>query len=88
MDAFRSRGGQDAHVRFRRDRRRPGDAPGAAPPSTRSAVGRFLLGTMLAILVVGIGGFFALRSVAINESERNTQERIQHTLKTGKPLRN
>jgi len=44
---------------------------------TRSAVGRFLLGTVLAGLVVGIGGFFALRSVAINESENNTKERVE-----------
>jgi len=64
-------------VRFRRHRRVPRDVAGAEPPTTRSAVGRFLLGTVLAGLVVGIGGFFALRSVAINESENNTKERVE-----------
>jgi two-component system, NarL family, sensor kinase len=77
MDAFCLPGGQDGGVRIRRHRRRVPDEPGGAPPSIGGAVGRFLLGTMAAILVVGIGGFFALRSVAIDESERATQERVE-----------
>jgi two-component system NarL family sensor kinase len=64
-------------VRFRRNPRRPEDGPGGPPPSISGAVGRFLLGTLAAIAVVGVGGFFALRSVAINESERATRERVE-----------
>jgi two-component system, NarL family, sensor kinase len=64
-------------VRFRRHARRIDDGPGGSPPSIHGAVGRFLLGTVAAIIVVGVGGFFALRDVAINESERATQERVE-----------
>jgi two-component system NarL family sensor kinase len=77
MDAFRSRCSQDAGVRFRRDQRRRPGGPGGPPPTIHGAVGRFLLGTVLAIVVVSVGGFFALRSVAINESERATRERVE-----------
>jgi two-component system, NarL family, sensor kinase len=51
---------------------------GAAPPaSVGSAVGRFLLGSLVAVAVVVVGGFFALRSVTIGEAERNTREQVQ-----------
>jgi signal transduction histidine kinase len=49
----------------------------ADPPSTTSAVSRFLAGTVVALAVVVIGGFFALRSVTTNEAERNTREQVQ-----------
>src|SRR5687767_11006892 len=66
------------NVRLRRhSRRRARDEPGGPPPSIAGAVGRFLLGTLLAILVVGVGGFYALRSVAINEAERATRDRAE-----------
>jgi two-component system, NarL family, sensor kinase len=77
MDAFWPRAGQDGGVRIRRHARRIDDGPGGPPPSTGGAVGRFLLGTVAAIVVVAVGGFFALRSVAIDESERATQERVE-----------
>jgi two-component system NarL family sensor kinase len=48
-----------------------------SPPSTVSAVGRFVLGSLVAIAVVVIGGFFALRSVTIKEAERNTREQVR-----------
>jgi two-component system NarL family sensor kinase len=42
-----------------------------------SPVVRFLLGSLAAIVVVVIGMFFALRSVTIKDSERNTRERVR-----------
>jgi signal transduction histidine kinase len=48
----------------------------AGPPRIASAVGRFMLGSLAAIAVVVIGGFFALRSVTVRESERDTRERV------------
>src|SRR3954468_22728612 len=36
-----------------------------------------MLGTLVAIIVVVVGGFFALRSVTINEAERNTRDQVQ-----------
>jgi signal transduction histidine kinase len=47
-----------------------------APPRIASAVGRFMLGSLVAIAVVVIGGFFALRSVTVRESERDTRELV------------
>jgi two-component system, NarL family, sensor kinase len=37
----------------------------------------FVLGTLAAIAVVVVGGFFALRSIAIDEAERDTRERVE-----------
>src|SRR4051794_4147072 len=48
-----------------------------APPRVVPAVVRFLLGTLAAIVVVVVGGFFALRSVTIKEAERNTRDQVQ-----------
>src|SRR3954471_23184623 len=48
-----------------------------APPRVVPAVVRFLLGTLAAIVVVVVGGFFALRSVTIKEAERNTRQQVQ-----------
>lgn len=47
------------------------------PPSVASAVARFTLGSVAALAVVLIGGFFALRSVAIREAERDTRQQVQ-----------
>src|SRR4051812_34955287 len=52
-----------------RDRRRP--------PTVRSVLVRFALGSAVAILVVGIGGYLALRSVATDEAKRDTRTRVQ-----------
>src|SRR5690242_915676 len=35
-----------------------------------------MLGSLAAIAVIVIGGFFALRSVTISEAERDTRERV------------
>src|SRR3954452_7950516 len=60
------------------------DAPPTAPPSgaappprVSSAVARFILGSLAAIAVVVVGGFFALRSVAVREAERDTRARVE-----------
>ncbi len=49
----------------------------ADPPSIGSAVGRFMLGSLVAIAVVVVGGFFALRSVTIDEARRGSRERVE-----------
>ncbi|HET6548972.1 MAG TPA: ATP-binding protein [Solirubrobacter sp.] len=51
--------------------------PRKTPPRVTTAVGRFMLGSLAAIAVIMVGGFFALRSVAIDEAERDTRERVQ-----------
>ena len=48
-----------------------------APPSVGSAVARFMLGSLAAIAVVVIGGFFALRTITVNEARRDTRERVE-----------
>ena len=48
-------------------------ATGPRAPSTASAVARFMLGSLAAIAVVVVGGFFALRNVATHEAERDTR---------------
>ena len=50
--------------------------PGA-PPRVDAAVARFMLGSLAAIAVIVVGGFFALRGVAIGEAERDTRERVR-----------
>jgi two-component system NarL family sensor kinase len=44
--------------------------------SIASAVSRYLISSLAAIAVIVIGGFFALRSVAVREAERDTRERV------------
>lgn len=46
------------------------------PPRIGTAVARFMLGSVLAIAVVVVGGFVALRSVTINEAVRNMRDRV------------
>lgn len=36
-----------------------------------------MLGSLAAIVVIAVGGFFALRQVAIDEAERDTRERVE-----------
>jgi signal transduction histidine kinase len=50
---------------------------GTPPPSLGAAVARFMLASLAAIAVIVVGGFFALREVAIDEAERDTRERVQ-----------
>ncbi len=55
-------------------------SPGAGippPPSTGAAVARFVVGSLLAVAVVAVGGYFALRSITTEEAEKNTRERVQ-----------
>jgi two-component system NarL family sensor kinase len=47
------------------------------PPTVRSSLLRFALGSAAAICVVVIGGYFALRSVATDEAKRDTRTRVQ-----------
>src|SRR3954453_10390273 len=46
----------------------------AAAPSVFS---RFAAGTLAAIVVAVVGGYFVLRSVAIDEAKRQTRTRVQ-----------
>ena len=62
----------DASERGTRESRRAGP-----PPTTFSAVGRFIAGSLVAIAVVVVGAFFALRPIAIEEAERHTREQVQ-----------
>jgi two-component system NarL family sensor kinase len=70
--------------------------PGRRPPTARSVVLLFALGSAAAIAVAVVGGYFALRSVAIEEAKRETRTRVQEAgqlveanmadgLLTGKP---
>jgi len=49
----------------------------SAAPSTRSVVIRFALGTLAAFVVAVVGGYFVLRSVAIDEAKRETRTRVR-----------
>jgi signal transduction histidine kinase len=65
-------------VRLRRDTRGPRGGPDdAAPPRIGSAVARFVAGSLVAVAVVVGAGYFALRSVAINEAERATRNLVE-----------
>jgi two-component system NarL family sensor kinase len=46
-------------------------------PRVDAAVARFMLGSLAAIGVIAVGGFFALRSVAIHEAEGDTRDRVR-----------
>lgn len=47
------------------------------PPRMGAAIARFMLGSLAAIVVIVVGGFFVLRQVAIDEAERDTRERVE-----------
>jgi two-component system NarL family sensor kinase len=50
---------------------------GSRPPTARSVLLRFALGSAAAIAVAVVGGYFVLRSVAIDEAKRETRTRVQ-----------
>ncbi|MGZ8702957.1 MAG: hypothetical protein ACXWZY_11790, partial [Gaiellaceae bacterium] len=62
-------------MRLRSQQRRGGAA--GAPPRVDAAVARFMLGSLASIGVIVVGGFFALRSVAIDEAEADTRDRVR-----------
>jgi signal transduction histidine kinase len=69
---------QDGAVLAGRHRRTdPRDSDLRPPPGAAAAVTRFVLGSLAALAVVGVGGFFGIRSVAIKEAERQTRERVK-----------
>lgn len=61
----------------RSDKNATGGPTVGPPPSTGAAVARFTLGSVAAIAVVVVGGFFALRPVTIKEAEHTTREQVQ-----------
>src|SRR5436309_6062175 len=50
-----------------------------AGPTVRSVIVRFGAGTLAAIVVALVGGYFVLRSVAIDEAKRQTRTRVQES---------
>ncbi len=56
---------------------RDGRRVGRRPPTVRSVLLWFAIGSAFAISVVVIGGYFALRSVAIDEAKRETRTKVQ-----------
>ena len=50
---------------------------GSRPPTARSMLLRFAIGSAAAIAVAVVGGYFALRSVAIDEAKRETRTKVQ-----------
>ena len=65
-------------MRLRSQRtRQPREGTPAAPPRVDAAVARFMLGSAASILVIVVGGFFALRSVAIDEAQGDTRDRAR-----------
>jgi two-component system, NarL family, sensor kinase len=48
-----------------------------AGPTYRSVIVRFAAGTLVAIAIALVGGYFALRAVAIDEAKRQTRTRVQ-----------
>lgn len=49
----------------------------AAAPTARSLIVRFAAGTLVAIAIAVVGGYFVLRAVAIDEAKRQTRTRVQ-----------
>jgi signal transduction histidine kinase len=45
-------------------------------PTSRSVIVRFATGTLVALAVAVVGGYFVLRSVAIDEAKRQTRTRV------------
>lgn len=58
-------------------RRQDGRRGGALPPTALSVLLRFALGSAAAIAVAGIGGYFALRAVAIDAAKRETRTKVR-----------
>jgi signal transduction histidine kinase len=49
----------------------------SAPPAIGSAVARFVAGSLVAVAVVVVGGYFALRNITIHDAERGTRQLVQ-----------
>src|SRR3954470_22031411 len=67
-------------VMLRRRKRRPAPRDGTtgpAPPRIGSAVARFVLGSLVAIVVVAVGGYIALRDIATTEAEDTTAQIVE-----------
>ena len=46
-------------------------------PRTAPAVARFLIGSVIAIAVISVGGYLALRHAAVDEATRDTRDRVR-----------
>ena len=57
----------------------PEQRDSVAVPTVRSVIVRFAAGTLAAIVVAVVGGYFVLRSVAIDEAKRQTRTRVQES---------
>ena len=55
----------------------PSQPDRAAGPTARSVIVRFAVGTLAAIAVAVVGGYFVLRSVAIDEAKGQTRTRVK-----------
>lgn len=61
------------------DRARPTRAPATPrPPSSSSVLVRYTVATAIATSVIVAGGYFVLRSVAIDEAKRDTRTRVEN----------
>ena len=56
-----------------------------AVPTAWSVIVRFAAGTLAAIVVAVVGGYFVLRSVAIDEAKRQTRTRVQEAASSSRP---
>jgi two-component system, NarL family, sensor kinase len=54
-------------------------------PTTRSVIVRFAVGTLVAIAVAVVGGYFVLRAVAIDEAKRQTRIRVKEAANLVEP---
>ena len=52
-----------------------------AAPTVGSVIVRFAAGTLVAIAIAVVGGYFVLRAVAIDEAKRQTRTRVQEEAK-------
>jgi len=62
---------------MRRNRTRASRPDARRPPTARSVLGLFALGTAAALAVAVVGGYVALRSVALDEAKRDTRTKVQ-----------
>src|SRR3954469_23284787 len=67
-------------VMLRRRKRPPvprDGTTGPPPPRISSAVARFVMGSLVAVVVVAVGGSIALRDVATNQAEDTTAQIVE-----------
>jgi two-component system NarL family sensor kinase len=64
-------------TRERRSAARDAARDAGPPPRIGVAVGRFMVGSVLAIVVVVVGGFIALRSITVREAVRDTRASVE-----------